>query len=97
MLKHLNIKITGQVQGVSFRYYAQEKAQKLGLTGFVYNEPDNSVYIEAEGKEENLEKFLQWCKQGPGFAKVEKVNIQDGKLKNFNDFFVKYQSSRHKH
>jgi acylphosphatase len=60
----LNIKIFGQVQGVFFRGSAKQKAQDLGITGFVRNVL-GAVYIEAEGSEEALEQFLGWCRHGP--------------------------------
>jgi acylphosphatase len=90
-MKHLNIRIYGNVQGVGFRYYAQENAEKLGLKGFTCNKEDGTVYIEAEGKEEDLEKFLDWCHKGPAFARVERVEFEyTGNLKNFEDFNIKY-------
>lgn len=84
--KHLNIKIYGQVQGVFFRVSAKEKAEKLGITGFVRNEKDGSLFIEAEGEKQNLDKFLQWCKKGSPMAKVERIEVTAGKLKNFTEF-----------
>ena len=86
MLKHLNIKIHGQVQGVFFRVSAKEEAEKLGITGFVKNAPDGSVYIEAEGEKENLDKFIKWCKNGPEHAEVEKIEVTEAHLKNFSEF-----------
>lgn len=89
MLKHLNIKIYGRVQMVLFRDSAKRKAEKLGLKGFVKNEPDGAVYIEAEGNEEKLKEFLEWCKKGPILAKVEKVDSDfSDKLENFDDFEI---------
>ena len=58
MYKHTNLKIYGRVQGVFFRYTAKEKADEFAVTGFARNEEDGSVYIEAEGEEENLDKFI---------------------------------------
>lgn len=86
MFKHLNIKVYGQVQGVFFRVSAKEEAEKLGIVGFAKNEPDGTVYIEAEGKEEDLDEFLKWCHEGPNLAKVEKIKISEGPLKNFSEF-----------
>ena len=90
MKKHLNIKIFGQVQGVAFRYYSQGKAKALALTGFARNEPDGGVYLEAEGEEEKLKKFLEWCRQGPAWAKVEKVETEEGEIKNYKNFEIRY-------
>ena len=86
MIKHLNIKIYGLVQGVIFRYSAKEVADSLKITGFAKNEDDGALYIEAEGEKENLEKFLEWCKSGPSLAKVEKLEVTEGELKNFPKF-----------
>ncbi len=86
-MKHLDIKIYGYVQGVFFRFSAQEKAQILGINGFVRNESDGTVYIEAEGKEDDLKQFLNWCSKGPSGARVEKVESEfSSKIKNFTDF-----------
>ena len=88
MLKHLNIKISGYVQGIFFRVSAKEMAEKLGIRGIARNEENGSVYIEAEGDEKSLNEFVSWCNEGPALAKVEKVEISDGKLRNFSDFKV---------
>ena len=87
-MKHLNIKVYGKVQGIFFRATAKEQAETLGIKGFARNEPDGTVYIEAEGEEKNLDKFIKWCNIGPSMAGVEKVVVTEGQLKNFNDFKV---------
>ena len=89
LLKLLKIKIFGQVQGIGFRYSVARKAEELSLKGFVRNEPDGSVYIEAEGAEEALEKLVNWCWEGTVISSVAKVEIEEGDLKNFEDFQVK--------
>lgn len=86
MERHVNIKIHGMVQGVFFRYSAKEQADTLGITGFARNENGGTVYIETEGEEKQLEKFLEWCKKGPPYAKVEKLDVTEGELKNFPKF-----------
>ena len=88
MKRHLNIKIYGLIQGVFFRVSAKQQADKLSLTGFAKNESDGSVYIEAEGQEENLNKFIKWCNKGPEMAQVEKVVVSESPLKNFSEFKV---------
>ena len=75
MIKHLNIKIYGQVQGVFFRVNARKEAEKLGIKIDARNEPDGTVYIEAEGEEKDLDKLIKWCQKGPALAKVEKIEI----------------------
>lgn len=88
-MKHLNIIVYGLVQGVFFRTSAKEQADKLNITGFAKNEPDGSVYIEAEGAEKDLNKFIKWCNKGSSIAQVEKVETSEEQVKNFSRFEVK--------
>ena len=90
MIKHYNITITGKVQGVFYRASTKEKAQETGIKGFVKNQPDGSVYMEAEGEPSALEQLLEWCYEGPAKAIVEKVTKEEAPLKHFKDFRVKY-------
>ena len=87
-MKHVNIKIFGDVQGVLFGYSSLLKAKEFNIKGFVRNEPDGTVYIEVEGEEENLDKFTQWCRSGPQSATVKKVEEAEGELKNFESFIT---------
>lgn len=89
---HVRVKIYGQVQGVFFRAAAKEKANKFNVTGFIMNEPDGAVYIEAEGEKDNLEKFLNWCHKGPQGSKVERIDYQEhNELKNFKNFKIVHE------
>jgi acylphosphatase len=88
MKKHVAIKVQGVVQGVFFRASTKEKADQLGIKGFVRNEPDGGVYIEAEGEEQALKQFIAWCEHGPPRAEVEQCDAQEGKLKEFSRFAV---------
>lgn len=87
-LKHFNIRVYGMVQGVFFRASARTHAQALDLCGFARNESNGSVYIEAEGEEENLKQFIEWCHRGPERASVTLVQTEEGALKNFPSFEV---------
>jgi len=86
MKKHFSIQVWGRVQGVLFRDSARRKAQHLGITGFVRNEPDGSVYLEAEGEENALKDFTSWCGRGSLFAQVERVETREGELKGYTSF-----------
>ena len=88
MKKAVIIKIIGQVQGVGFRYNAKGEADRLGICGFAKNEPGGEVLIEAEGEEEDLQNFIDWCHHGPSLARVEKIKISKAPLKNFPDFII---------
>ena len=91
-MKHLNITISGRVQGVGFRFSAMEVAYRYGINGFVLNRPNGVVYIEAEGEEQALEQFLSWCRKGPIGAHVSEVTAVDGKVVGFAGFDIRRAS-----
>ncbi len=68
--------IYGRVQGVGFRYFVKQKADMIGISGYVKNQPKGIVYAEAEGEPELLELFIKECHRGPSHAWVEKIDIQ---------------------
>lgn len=76
------------MQGVFFRAFAKEKAEQLNLKGFVRNEPDGAVYVEAEGEAEMLDAFVLWCRKGPPRAEVSGCRVTPGTLKNFGGFTI---------
>jgi acylphosphatase len=86
---HLKIIVQGKVQGVFFRASTRDKARQLKVYGFVKNESDGSVYIEAEGDKEILDNFISWCKQGPENAQVENVEVVEGPDQGFTSFEIK--------
>ena len=88
MKKHLDITVTGHVQGVFYRASTKAVADQLGVKGVISNEPDGSVLIEAEGDEVSLDMFLDWCKEGPEHANVISVQTHEGELKNYRNFEV---------
>lgn len=87
-MKHINIKVTGKVQGVFFRASTKAVADQMGVKGLVKNEKDGAVYIEAEADIITLEMFVEWCNEGPEKAKVENVQVEDGEIKNYRNFEV---------
>lgn len=70
-----HIIITGKVQGVYYRQTTRDIARKLGVTGFVMNREDGSVFIEATGDESSLHQLAVWCRKGPVLAKVKSVEV----------------------
>jgi acylphosphatase len=90
MNKRIHVRISGRVQGVSYRAYAQRQAQSLGLTGWVRNLSDGRVELVAEGPADRLEALLAWCREGPRFARVDGVEKQESEpTGEFNDFAVR--------
>lgn len=89
-VQHLNIRVHGKVQGVFFRKNTEAKAKALGINGFVRNEPDGTVYAEAEGSISQLDQFTDWLEEGPEIAVVSKLETNRGALKGFEDFRIEY-------
>ncbi|PWS27268.1 acylphosphatase [Pedobacter yonginense] len=87
-MKHFKIIITGKVQGVGFRETTKIIANQMSVNGFVRNEKDGSVYIEAEADELFLEEFVNWCHEGPDRARVEDVHYTEAEVKNYRNFEV---------
>lgn len=73
--KHLFI--DGRVQGVFFRASTQNKAQSLGVQGWVRNLADGRVEVMAWGEAEAVERLVQWCHHGPPHARVTDVRVED--------------------
>jgi acylphosphatase len=68
--------ISGRVQGVGFRYFAQAAAAREGIHGSVRNLPDGSVEAVAEGEAEALERFERAIRHGPPGARVDHVDVE---------------------
>jgi acylphosphatase len=89
MKKSYRITVSGKVQNVGFRFYTAKTAVEFNIEGFVKNEPDGSVYIEAEGEDDALETFMHWCRRGPQWARIDRFDIQEQPLMNYYGFQVK--------
>lgn len=76
-MKRIKVKVYGTVQGVFYRKSTQAKARELQLDGWVRNNADGSVELEAQGEEKKLEELAEWCKQGPSAASVERIEVSD--------------------
>jgi acylphosphatase len=69
--------LSGRVQGVGFRYFAQDAARREGLHGYVLNRDDGTVEAVAEGDAESIERFERALRRGPSRSRVEHVLIDD--------------------
>lgn len=88
-MERVEILVRGRVQGVAFRWYTLQKAQGLGLTGWVRNRPDGSVRMVAEGARRDLETFRDWALLGPNHAHVEGHEISwSAATGEFDDFLI---------
>ncbi len=91
MKKRCHIFVSGLVQGVFFRATTESVAKKLGLKGWVKNTKDGRVEILVEGEEEKIKELIEWAREGPPLARVEKVSVEWEEFKgDFDDFQVRY-------
>ena len=85
------IKVTGRVQGVWYRKFAEEKANELGIKGWVKNTVDGGVLLLVQGEEIELETFIDWLRIGPPLARVNKITkAKMNLLSNFDNFTIQY-------
>jgi len=69
--------VTGRVQGVGFRWFTLQAAQRRGVVGWVENRRDGSVHGEAQGAAEALSVLVEELRRGPGFSRVDDVDVED--------------------
>lgn len=90
MSKRVHLIISGEVQGVSFRYYTKEHADNLGVKGYVRNLPEGKLGVVIEGEKDAVNKLVEWCKKGPSSANVNNIEIKEEKPTNeFKQFEVR--------
>ncbi len=82
------IKVFGLVQGVGYRAFISRVAESLKINGFVRNRQDGSVYIEAEGDDDEIEQFLIKCNKGPAWSKVIRVEEENTEMKGYSGFQI---------
>jgi len=83
--------VSGRVQGVGFRYSTAQKAQELGLAGWVRNRADGSVELVAQGRDDAVAAMLAWLSEGPRFANVSAVRTTDVEIDpDLASFEVRY-------
>ncbi|GAB5522097.1 MAG: acylphosphatase [Rhodothermales bacterium] len=89
--QRLSAHVTGRVQGVGFRYFTRSEARKLGLTGWVRNEPDGSVYLIAEGSRAALDTLVERLQIGPSMSRVQQLQLHWAKAGGtFSSFEVRH-------
>jgi acylphosphatase len=72
-----NVHVTGQVQGVFFRAWAQGEARQLGISGWIRNRPDASVEAHLAGEEDAVGRMIERMRRGPSNARVDEVTVEE--------------------
>jgi len=87
----IRVSIMGRVQGVCFRAETKKQADRIGLTGWVKNQPDGSVAAVFEGDADGIAQMTDWCHRGPSFSRVDRVEIEtENSLSGFTAFDILY-------
>ncbi|MBR1649018.1 MAG: acylphosphatase [Alphaproteobacteria bacterium] len=83
-MKEVYIKIKGRVQGIGFRRFAVNEAQRIGgISGWVHNEADGSVTVLMSGEEEKIDEMILCCRKGPLLARVDSLEFVVGRRSSF--------------
>lgn len=90
--RHVYVK--GRVQGVAFRWYAQERANQLGVSGWIRNLDDGRVEVWVEGEQDSVEQMLAWLRRGPPSARVEGLEVSEREPENLPAFEVRRSALR---
>ncbi len=77
-MKRVHLIISGKVQGVFYRHSSKQKADALGVNGWVRNRANGTVEAVAEGDASAVDAFIAWCHTGPPHASVDGVECTDG-------------------
>jgi len=87
-MKTFRVYITGSVQGVFFRKFLEEKANELGLRGFVRNLDDGRIEIIIEGKDDNVKQMLDICEKGNPHTDVKGIQVEELRHQGFEGFKI---------
>jgi acylphosphatase len=81
-----DVSVSGRVQGVFFRGWTQEQAERLGVKGWVRNCPDGSVEAHLEGEEGNVNWLVDLIGDGPASARVANVRVREAQVEGLESF-----------
>ncbi|HSL20681.1 MAG TPA: acylphosphatase [Vicinamibacterales bacterium] len=82
--------VSGRVQGVGFRFFAEDQARAEGLSGYVRNLPDGRVEVLAEGEEESVARFERALNRGPRSAIVDRVDVDPVPPEDRRGFSIRF-------
>ncbi len=85
----MHVFVSGDVQGVFFRYETRERARSRGLAGWVRNVADGRVEAVFEGPDDAVEEMVRWCHQGPRGAVVQRVELEREEPEGIQGFSVR--------
>jgi acylphosphatase len=81
--------ISGDVQGIGYRFHTRIKARNLGLKGWIRNLESGEVEAVFEGEEDKVKEMIEWCRKGPNFARVDNVKVD---FENYTGEFESFET-----
>ncbi|MFH1607673.1 MAG: acylphosphatase [archaeon] len=88
MKKSVRLYVTGTVQGIFYRMFVKENAERYNAKGFVRNLEDGRVEVFLEGNSDDVNKVIELCKKGPRHAQIRNVEIKPERFQSFKGFKV---------
>jgi len=88
MKKSVRLYVTGTVQGIFYRAFVKENAERLNIKGFVRNLEDGRIEAFIEGESETVNKLIELCKKGPKHSQIRDVEIKPERFQDFKVFKV---------
>ena len=88
MKKSVRIYINGTVQGVFFRSFIKESAERNNIKGFVRNLEDGRVEVFAEGDANDVNKMVEVVRKGPKHAQIKNIEVKPEKFQDFKNFKI---------
>lgn len=86
--QHKNILLTGEFQNIGFTFQVMKAAEELNICGYAVYQNSNTVKIEAEGKENDISEFVNWCKTGVPEAKISEINTSNDTVQDYYEFII---------
>ncbi|MEK6827335.1 MAG: acylphosphatase [Nanoarchaeota archaeon] len=88
MKKAVRLYIKGTVQGIFFRQFIKDNAERNNVRGFARNLEDGRVEVFIEGNQEDVEKMIELCRKGPKHSQIDNVEIKEEKFQDFKEFKI---------
>ena len=88
MKQAVRLYIKGTVQGIFFRQFIKDNAERNNLHGFVRNLEDGRVEVFMEGNNDDVDKMIELCKKGPKHSQIDNVEIKEEKFQDFKEFKI---------
>ena len=88
MKKSVRVYIEGTVQGIFFRGFVKENAERHNVKGFVRNLEDGRIEVFLEGNNDDVDKMVELCKKGPKHSDIKNVEVKPEKFQDFKTFKI---------